>query len=339
MMTKNLHYASKIDFQFDQLVYNIGSYHYNWHQQVELLWLLQGKIEVNVDGQRYILNENDLIVINSNCGHATFVLQPNSIALRTHMMPDFFTNQGFDLRTGQFTLNSTILKFNPAYPVIRHLLAQLYLGICANTNQLETNSFFYQLTSELVQHFFTDMVKKSRVITQRSHFLDTTIQYIDEHYQNNITLEKLADYCNYSSTYLSKLFKLELGINFYEYLVRCRLQHAVADLTHTTLKVVDVAYRNGFKEVKSFNLMFKKHFGQTPSAYRQLVSPELLSQDQDFKKQLSPQLQKLILQKLAIFTQNQKELLFTNPCDNCRFKEYEQKYRRLVTNLQEVINQ
>jgi len=339
MMTKNLHYASKIDFQFDQLVYNIGSYHYNWHQQVELLWLLQGKIEVNVDGQRYILNENDLIAINSNCGHATFALKPNSIALRTHMMPDFFTNQGFDLNNGQFTLNSTKLKFNPAYPVIRQSLAQLYLRVGADANRLEINSVFYQLTNELTQHFFKEMIEESRTITQRSHFLDTTICYIDKHFQSDITLEKLADYCNYSSSYLSKLFKLELGINFYEYLVRCRLQHAVADLTYTSLKVVDVAYHNGFKEVKSFNLMFKKHFGQTPSAYRQSVSPELLSQDQDFKKKLTPQLQKDVLHRLMVFAHNHEGRVIANPCDNCDFKRYEQKHRQVVTKLEEIINQ
>ncbi|MFD1317432.1 AraC family transcriptional regulator [Loigolactobacillus zhaoyuanensis] len=337
-MTKNLQYTSKIDFQFDQLVYNIGSYHYNWHQQVELLWLLQGEIEVNVDGNRYVLSENDLIIINSNCGHATFALKPNSIALRIHIMPDFFTNQGFDLNVGQFTLNSASKKFSPAYPIIRHALACLYLGMRANTNKLTINSLFYQLANELAQYFFADMIQGSRTITQKSHFLDTTTHYIDEHYQEDITLEKLADYCNYSSSYLSKLFKLELGINFYEYLVRCRLQHAVTDLTHTTLKVVDVAYHNGFKEVKSFNLMFKKHFGQTPSDYRRLVSPELISQDHDFKKQLSPQLQEIILQKLSIFAQNKKELLFIDPCDNCEFKGYEQKYHQLVNNLQEIIN-
>ena len=52
-MIPSQHFQSTPTVQFDLLTYMIGSYHYNWHPQIELLWLLQGTVEVNVDGTRH----------------------------------------------------------------------------------------------------------------------------------------------------------------------------------------------------------------------------------------------------------------------------------------------
>ncbi|WP_057002576.1 helix-turn-helix transcriptional regulator [Agrilactobacillus composti] len=324
---------------FNQLVYAIGSYHYNWHPQIELLWLLQGQIEVNVDGARYTLGQDGLMSINPNIGHATFALTPDSIALRLHIDPRFYHYQGVNVLNGQFNLNSAQRQVHPNYDTLRHSLAQLYLGqVSENLSAFEQNALFYQISSLLYHDFFTLQPGTQAPAALNSDQLNIATAYLDTHYQSEITLESLAKFCNYSPSYLSKLFKAQLGINFYEYLVRCRLQHAVYALADHRQKIVDVALVSGFKEVKSFNAMFKKHFGQTPSAYRKTLSPEILSQDQKFKRALSiPQHDQILKHLVTIVTQDNTTQV-NDPCATCNFNQAEQKYQNLKNRLQQLLD-
>ena len=65
--------SKAISSYFDQLIYAIGNYHYNWHPAIELLLVIQGQIIVNVDGHQYQLAPADIVLINANQGHATLV--------------------------------------------------------------------------------------------------------------------------------------------------------------------------------------------------------------------------------------------------------------------------
>lgn len=149
-MIPSQHFQSTPTVQFDLLTYMIGSYHYNWHPQIELLWLLQGTVEVNVDGTRHQLHANDLILINANRGHATFALTPECIALRLHILPDFYTSQGIDLSSGAFLLNSVSTPQHRDYQTIRQILAQLYLGLHQQDWPIfDLNALYFQLTNLL----------------------------------------------------------------------------------------------------------------------------------------------------------------------------------------------
>ena len=111
----------------DQKAYLVGSYHYNWHPALELIWVLSGQVMVNVDGQKSSLKPDDLILVNSNQGHATFAQQVPSIVLRTQLDPQIYFANGLKVENGQFILNSSLFPRGLVYPQIRRLLAQLYL--------------------------------------------------------------------------------------------------------------------------------------------------------------------------------------------------------------------
>lgn len=327
-----------VDIAYDQLIYKIGSYHYNWHYEIELLWLLVGEIEVNVEGRTCTLEEGDLIVINSNCGHATFASIPNSIAMRLYISPDFFTSQGFDITKGRFELNSAKERMNPDFLLLRRNLAQLHLLTMDNfSNQLRHNALFFELAEKLSNFFvYNRDTEKEYTLGQKKTFLDYAIHYIEDNFKKELTLEHLAQRCNYSTSYLSKIFKTELGINFYEYLTRCRLQHAIRDLAMTENKIATIAYENGFSDVKAFNKMFKKHFGTTPSEYRKQISPDIQEIDRTFKIDLDSTEKDMIENKLLNY-QDADQAIADNPCLVCTSKEYEQKYNQLVNDIRTMV--
>ena len=69
---------------------------------------------------------------------------------------------------------------------------------------------------------------------------------------------------------LSRLFKRQTTISFYQYLQKIRLKHAYYDLIHTNMKIIDIALNHGFKNVKSFENVFKKEYHTTPTKYRKV---------------------------------------------------------------------
>lgn len=340
-MTKlKLQYQSeRNNIYFDQLVYQIGSYHYNWHKELEVFWLLEGEIEVIVDSHSYNLKRDDLLIINPNSGHATFAKEQNSIALRMHIDPMFFFAYGFDLREGGFLLNSSLQKFHAAYDPIRRLLTRLLItGTEARQNRLLIDSLFYSLMQE-ISGFFTpaNHCTIGTISEKNRDIFDSMVAFIEENYYQDISLDILASKYNYSTSYLSRLFKEAVGINFYEYLVRTRLQNAVRELANADDKIASIALRNGFTDIKSFNLMFRKHFGKTPSEYRQNLNPHLIEIDESFKKEMGSNMEAQLLYQLQRHSDPEQNRKDANPCDSCEYKIFKKKYASLLEDMSSLL--
>ena len=98
-------------------------------------------------------------------------------------------------------------------------------------------------------------------------------------------MDDIAKLINYNSSYTSSFFKNYIGVNFYEYLLRVRLQGAVNELITTNKTIYNIALDNGFSDVKAFNFSFKKNFNKSPSEYRianSENSPILSLDERDF---------------------------------------------------------
>ncbi|MBU9904530.1 helix-turn-helix transcriptional regulator, partial [Thomasclavelia ramosa] len=95
------------------------------------------------------------------------------------------------------------------------------------------------------------------------------IKYLENNYQEDLSVKMIADEFGLSEGYLSKLFKESLGATVKEYLSRVRLWHAEEQLVETDYPVIDIAIGNGFPNVKSFNQAFKRKNVITPAKYRE----------------------------------------------------------------------
>jgi len=93
-------------------------------------------------------------------------------------------------------------------------------------------------------------------------------QYIDEHYNERITLGTLSEQVYIHPIYLSKLFKEKIGQNFIDYLTKVRVEHAKEMLKNPSLKICDIAYMVGYESPKHFSKIFKDVVGISPKDYR-----------------------------------------------------------------------
>ncbi len=113
---------------------------------------------------------------------------------------------------------------------------------------------------------FTHAVKVSRIQTH-SKAVRQTLNYIDEHFDEKITLELLAEHTGLSTFYLSSLIKKETGLILTDNVNAVRIEKSKRLLLDESLNVIDVAHRVGFSYQNHFSTVFKKFTGMTPSEY------------------------------------------------------------------------
>ncbi len=95
-------------------------------------------------------------------------------------------------------------------------------------------------------------------------------QYINDHYNQNLTLENVSDHIGFNPTYFSVFFKKETGKNFSEYLTELRIKNAKLYLISTDMDIADIAEEVGYNDLKYFSKLFKRLTGINPSEYRKL---------------------------------------------------------------------
>jgi AraC-like DNA-binding protein len=92
---------------------------------------------------------------------------------------------------------------------------------------------------------------------------------IDKNFtRENMSLDFLADSLNFSVSYISKVFKLSLGVSVKEYITEKRIAVACDLIQHTDLHISEIGRRVGYPQLRSFIEIFKKHQGLTPTDYR-----------------------------------------------------------------------
>jgi two-component system, response regulator YesN len=102
--------------------------------------------------------------------------------------------------------------------------------------------------------------------------IQTAIKYIHLNYQKPIQLKEVADLVYLSSSYFSRLFKEETGLNFVEYLTNYRLEKAKYLLKITTMPIETIANLTGFASSAYFATSFKRKERHTPKEYRNMIT-------------------------------------------------------------------
>jgi len=94
------------------------------------------------------------------------------------------------------------------------------------------------------------------------------IDYINEHYKEDLMLETLSSTLGFSPNYFGSMFKKYTGMGFREYLNKVRMEKAYKLLINTNLKIYEIATEVGIPNYRYFISVFQKHFGITPKQVR-----------------------------------------------------------------------
>lgn len=258
--------------------HDIMNYRYHWHpDEYELNILLHGSQEYCRGTQNVLLEEDDVLLTPPGVGHASFGQQANTTAIVLHFsaaaIRPFFKKSGvYHFPT---CLSDEGTRTEERYRQIRFYASQIFTLMQQNSlyAQLAVRASLELLLVVLCTEFEPQRLNEMPEDERRRSAIRRLLTYVEEHYAEKLTLENLADFAQYNRTYVSTLFKQVVGVNFHEYLSRVRFQHALNDLALTKDGLTDIALRNGFADLKTFNARFRATLQRTPAEYRAQLRP------------------------------------------------------------------
>ncbi|SDB06634.1 helix-turn-helix domain-containing protein [Eubacterium oxidoreducens] len=129
----------------------------------------------------------------------------------------------------------------------------------------DQNQLTKQLSLSIIDHLSNQTSEHSSAPSKN---VARVLDYVSEHYKENISLAKTAQAVALSKSYLSDIFKKEIGITFLNYVTNLRIEKAKELLLDSTMKMYEISDAVGFQDYTYFSQIFKKKTGMTLSEYR-----------------------------------------------------------------------
>ncbi|WP_309118190.1 response regulator [Paenibacillus sp.] len=130
----------------------------------------------------------------------------------------------------------------------------------------------FDTLESLQQQVIDQLLKASESIKvqsdSRSQIVHEAMRIIRQRFQENLTLQTVAEQVHVTPVWLSKLFKKETEMNFLEYITDVRMQKATELLADLTYKVYQISFLVGYQDPVHFSKLFKRKYGCTPQEYR-----------------------------------------------------------------------
>jgi AraC-like DNA-binding protein len=134
---------------------------------------------------------------------------------------------------------------------------------------LELMSVLHDLSISRNIRTLSDMSFNIETSSYNSRRIENIMKFLNNNFNENITLADAAKIAGMAEVSLSRFFKLRTGKTFIDTLNEVRLGHATRMLIDTTNSINEVAYKCGFNNMSNFNRIFKKKKDRTPKEFRQ----------------------------------------------------------------------
>ena len=244
---------------------------YHYHEFCKILMLLSGGGEYYVDGQRYLLQAGDIVLLNSHSIH-----RPDMDAGMPCERIIIYVDPGFLQRSS--TENCDLLSvFSGEKGHVLRLSdsrrKKLFLLAAALEEDLKSSEFGQDvLSSTGLLRLLVELGRarqRSDSLTDspmmpRSDRICQIIRYIDGHLTEDLDIDQLAQHFFISKFHMMRLFRQEMGTTIHLYITQKRLMLARA-LIDGGMRATEACYRSGFRSYSSFTRACAKHFGATPT--------------------------------------------------------------------------
>lgn len=105
---------------------------------------------------------------------------------------------------------------------------------------------------------------------EHNTLISQMITYIENHLEENLTLDTISEKMNYSKFYLNRLFSEQVGYTICKYIQMRRLTKAAQKLIYTNEPIIKIAYEANYNSQQAFTLAFKQMYLSTPQLYRKI---------------------------------------------------------------------
>lgn len=254
---------------------------FHWHNEFEFQYVLGGSARYHIDSEYFESQTGDLILIRPNAAHSIHPLENRGHETISLLFPlDIFGAAQTDqtsmiyfqpLQTNTFKTKTRISIDAPGYVEIRSCLLTILDLVKGQPPyfELPLKSKLFEFFYLLYRHHYI-VEKETPDHYRKNEKLRQIIEYIQEHYNEDLRIEELAKLMGYSQPHFMALFKEQTGSSCIDFIIQVRLRAASQELVNTMDSIVTIAHSVGFNNLSNFNRQFKRYFNCTPSAYRKM---------------------------------------------------------------------
>lgn len=236
----------------------------------EMVIVLEGNATHIVNTESTLIKKGDVFVLNEGTYHA--YKDPNNLKICNIMYrPDILLSAAPDLRTSSeyrnlHTYSSKLSLSIPSFEYVSSLTSAMIDEHKSRLNGYQTMliSQFLALAVYLSRQY--DSTEKC--MTRNQMHLANVISYIGNHFNEPLTMEKIAAKTDISVRHLNRIFQAYYQTTPISYLQTIRLERACTLLKQTNLSITEISGECGFNDSNYFTRQFTRAYGQSPKAYR-----------------------------------------------------------------------
>jgi AraC family transcriptional regulator, transcriptional activator of pobA len=255
----------------------------HWHENIEIIYMLQGEADFNIGGQTVSARPGDILFVNSGLLHTGYNKQEgtlveyyaivfNKALLASHTPDPHHIKYITPFLEDEIHFPLKVEKGQENYPLLQEVLLKAIDEFSGKAPGYEImiKAYFQHLTVSIFRYFcLLDPAKKLPEIYDKNiENIKKLITHVEKHYDNKISIEEAAGFVNLSSFYFCKTFKKITGRTFVEFLNLYRVNKAEELLRSTQLPITDIAEKVGFCNINYFDRIFKQAKQYPPSACR-----------------------------------------------------------------------
>lgn len=244
---------------------------YHYHEFCKVLLLVQGSGGYFVDGQRYLLQSGDILLLDAHAIHRP-ELDPETPYERIilYISPEYLQRQS----TGDCSLRSVFSGEKGHVLRLTEERKQTIFRIAAALeNELSSEAFGREILSnagllrllvEIGRNRENPAADQPSPLMPKDPRILGILQYIDAHIAEDLDAESIANTFFISKYHMMRQFRQETGTTIHLYITQKRLVKA-RELMDSGMRATEACYRCGWRSYSSFTRAYSKHLGTTPT--------------------------------------------------------------------------
>ncbi len=239
------------NYAYNAFIYEPCEWEYHFHKNYELIYVMDGEIEADVDAKKYAIKKGEFSLILPYNIHSMHTPLASKVWIGV-FSPDFVKSFD-DFMSGKANKNTVFCIDKTAMAYTERLLKP------EQPDLFTLQSVLYTICSAYAKQ--GDFYPKSN---ETNDLPIKIFEYTKNNFTKNISLKSISAKFGYDYNYLSRVYHSVFHINFRDFLNQFRADYAL-NLLNANVSIAEVAMESGFGSIRTMNRCFKSVYKKSPS--------------------------------------------------------------------------